>query len=75
MAAFVGDTSKYRHAPKREVNFIKAREEPQILAKSITSLLHTASDWWLHVDMGKQLKFPQHIVTTSLCPDMIITII
>lgn len=29
------------HAPKKEVNFIKAGEEPEILAKSITGLLHS----------------------------------
>ena len=32
-----------------------------------------ASDWQLQVDIGKQLRFPQHIAITSLRPDMVIT--
>lgn len=34
--------------------------------------LYTASDLQLHIDLGKQLKFAQHIIATSLQPDMII---
>ena len=66
-------TSKHLHAPKKAVPFIKAGEKPWARPQLTTGLLHTASDWQLQVDLGKQLRFPQHIATTSLCPDMIIT--
>lgn len=32
-----------------------------------------ANDWQLHVNLGKQLKFPQHFIASSLWSDMIIT--
>ncbi|TWW80121.1 hypothetical protein D4764_10G0011510 [Takifugu flavidus] len=65
-------TSKHHHAPKKAISFIKAGERPRAGPQITTGLLHTAPDWQLHVDLGKQLIFPQHIVTTSLRPDMII---
>ncbi|TWW71596.1 hypothetical protein D4764_16G0000930 [Takifugu flavidus] len=65
-------TSKHHHAPKKAISFIKAGERPRAGPQITTGLLHTATDWQLHVDLGKQLLFPQHIVTTSLRPDMII---
>eukprot|EP00066_Takifugu_rubripes_P027132 XP_011616398.1 PREDICTED: uncharacterized protein LOC105418502 [Takifugu rubripes] len=66
-------TSKRHHAPKKAISFIKAGERPRAGPQITTGLLHTATDWQLHVDLGKQLLFPQHIATTSLRPDMIIT--
>uniref|UniRef100_A0A673L1F3 Junctional adhesion molecule 2b n=1 Tax=Sinocyclocheilus rhinocerous TaxID=307959 RepID=A0A673L1F3_9TELE len=66
-------TSKYHHAPKKAVHFIKAGEKHRVRPQLTTGLLHKASDWQLQVDLGKQLRFPQHIVTTSLRPDMIVT--
>lgn len=36
-------------------------------------LLHTALDWQLHGDLGRQLKYPELIARTSLGPDMIVT--
>ncbi|TWW80087.1 hypothetical protein D4764_10G0011170 [Takifugu flavidus] len=65
-------TTKHHHAPKKAISFIKAGERPRAGPQITTGLLHTAPDWQLHVDLGKQLIFPQHIVTTSLRPDMII---
>ena len=66
-------TSKHHKATKRAVSFIKAGEKHRACPQTTTGLLHTASDWQLHVDLGKQLRFPQHIAVTSLRPDMIIT--
>ncbi|RXN07453.1 reverse transcriptase [Labeo rohita] len=66
-------TSKYYQAPKKAIPFIKAGEKPQGRPQLTAGLLHKASDWQLQVDLGKQLRFPQHIVITSLRPDMIIT--
>ncbi|KAK0143149.1 hypothetical protein N1851_018733 [Merluccius polli] len=73
MAKFTAiSTSKHHHAPKKAVPFIKTGEKPWACPQLTTGLLHTASDWQLQVDLGKQLRFPQHIAT-SLRPDMIIT--
>ncbi|XP_077380867.1 uncharacterized protein LOC144020874 [Festucalex cinctus] len=66
-------TNTHHKAPSRAVPFIKAGERPQPCPQTARGLLHTASDWQLQVDLGKQLKFPQHIAATSLRPDMIIT--
>ncbi|TWW77675.1 hypothetical protein D4764_12G0010650 [Takifugu flavidus] len=65
-------TTKHHHALKKAIFFIKAGERPRAGPQITTGLLHTAPDWQLHVDLGKQLILPQHIVTTSLRPDMII---
>ncbi|XP_077083545.1 uncharacterized protein LOC143736754 isoform X1 [Siphateles boraxobius] len=56
---------------KPSISFIRAGEKPG--TKKVTSgLLQTAQDWQLSVDLGKQLKFPQHVVKTSLRPDIIL---
>lgn len=59
--------------PKKAVLFIKTREKPQTCQRVTSGLLHTASDWQLQADLAKQLRFPQYIITSSLCPDMVIT--
>ncbi|KAK0136520.1 hypothetical protein N1851_027361 [Merluccius polli] len=56
-------SSKHHHAPKKAVPFLKAGEKPRARPQLTTGLLHTASDWQLQVDLGKQLRFPQHIAT------------
>lgn len=66
-------TSKHHHTPKKAILFIKAGERPRKWPQTSTGLLHTASDWQQHVDLGKQPRFPQHIATTSLRPDMIVS--
>ncbi|KAI7804749.1 hypothetical protein IRJ41_017191, partial [Triplophysa rosa] len=53
---------RWRHDQHQPVPFIKAGEKPW-----------APSDWQLQVNLGKQLRFPQHISTTSLRPDMIVT--
>jgi ubiquitin C-terminal hydrolase len=35
-------------------------------------VLHTCQDWVLLVDIGRQLKFPNFIVSTALRPDMVL---
>lgn len=37
-------------------------------------ILLTAQDWQLSVDLEKQLRFPQHIVSTSLRPDILLVL-
>lgn len=67
------NSSKHHRSPQNAITFIKAEEKPQAQANSTTGLLHTASDWQLQADLGKELAFLQHIATTSLRQDIIIT--
>ncbi|XP_061571176.1 uncharacterized protein LOC133424524 [Cololabis saira] len=57
----------------RNIAFIRAGEQPQSQAKPAASLLTSAVDWDLRVDLGKQLKFPDYITTTSLRPDIVLS--
>ncbi len=58
-------TSKYHHVSKKAISFIKAGEKPRARPHLTTGLLTRASDWQLQVDLGKQLRFPQHIATNK----------
>ena len=57
---------------KRVIKFVKpgtiANEKPKVTQ----SILSSAIDWQIRVDLGKQLKFPAHIKTSRLRPDIII---
>ncbi|RXN24140.1 reverse transcriptase [Labeo rohita] len=53
--------------------FVRAGEKPQSHPKVPADLLSTAGDWQLKVDLGRQLKFPDHITSTTLRPDMVLT--
>ena len=57
---------------KKAINFIRAGEKPRITPRATAGLLNTAQDWQLSVDLGSQLKFPQHVVKTTLRPDIIL---
>ena len=63
-------TSKQRR-PK-SINFVKAGEKRTPQSRTTTGLLASAADWQLKVDLGKQLRFPEHIASTRLRPDMVI---
>ena len=66
-------TSKYQPDKRvRLINFIKPGEKKQAQRKETPSLLTSAPDWQIRVDLGKQLKFPEHIIETSLRPDMVL---
>lgn len=57
---------------KKAITFIRAEEQPRPAAKTPAGILATARDWQLLVDLEKQLKFPNHIVTTTLRPDIVL---
>jgi hypothetical protein len=58
---------------KRKISFIKAGEKaPPQKKKNTTGKLSAAPDWQMLVDLGKQLKFPNHIAVTNLRPDIVI---
>lgn len=58
---------------QRNLTFVRAGEKPQSRAGSAGGLLTLASDWELRVDLGRQLKFPDHFMATSLRPDMVLS--
>ncbi len=66
------NSSKQQHG-KRTIAFVRAGEQSQSLPKPAAGLLTSAVDWDLRVDLGKQLKFPDHVTTTSLRPDIVLS--
>ena len=64
-------TSRHHDAPK-SITFVKAGERPCPQQKPRTGLLYMASNWQLNVNLAQQLKFPLHIIATSLQTDIII---
>lgn len=66
--------SKTQAAPKQSISFIRLGQKARLHQPSSTGgLLAIACDWQLQVNLGKQLKFPVNITTTSLRPDMVLT--
>ncbi|KAF7645521.1 hypothetical protein LDENG_00202680, partial [Lucifuga dentata] len=65
--------SKHQLPARHNITFVRAGEKPQAERKVSTGLLALASDWQLKVDLGRQLKFPEHIAKTSLRPDLVLT--
>ncbi|XP_063050368.1 uncharacterized protein LOC134445223 [Engraulis encrasicolus] len=65
--------SKHQPLARPHIAFVRAGERPQSQPKVPAGLLSTAGDWQLKVDLGSQLKFPQHITSTTLRPDMVLT--
>lgn len=53
------------------IAFVKAGEKPFSQPRLTTGLLASTSDWQLRIDLGKQLKFPDHITSTTLHPDIV----
>ena len=51
---------------------IRAGQRPPAAPRTSSSLLSTAQDLELKVDLGKQLKFPENVVVTTLRPDMVL---
>ncbi|KAI8506911.1 hypothetical protein Bbelb_153500 [Branchiostoma belcheri] len=65
-------SSKSQMPPKKSITFVRAGESAKRKPTSAGGLLATARDWQLKVDLDKQLKFPDHIVATSLRPDVVL---
>ncbi|KAL0159871.1 hypothetical protein M9458_043596, partial [Cirrhinus mrigala] len=64
---------KHQPLARPYIVFVRAGEKPQSHPKVPADLLSTAGDWQLKVDLGRQLKFPDHITSTTLRPDMVLT--
>lgn len=59
---------------KNIITFVKPGEKPLVAARNtLSSLLATARDWELCVDVGRQLKFLEEVTRTTLRPDMVLT--
>ena len=48
---------------KRVIQFVRAGANPCKKPQEARSLMSSAPDWQLRVDLGKQLKFPFHVTT------------
>lgn len=64
--------AKRSRPSKQAITFIRAGEQPRPAEKTSAGILATARDWQLLVDLEQQLKFPNHIVTTTLRPDIVL---
>lgn len=62
------------HPTTQMITFVKAGVQlPRTTAaRNPSGILATAQDWQLSVDLVKQLKFPQHIATTTPRPDILL---
>lgn len=58
---------------RKSISLVKAGEKPRSKPTPAASFLSSASDWELRVDLGRQLKFPEYITSTSLRPDLVLT--
>ncbi|XP_038131552.1 uncharacterized protein LOC119776958 [Cyprinodon tularosa] len=65
--------SKHQSPLRHNTFFVRAGEKPERAGRGTSGLLAVARDWQLHVDIGRQLKFPEHIVRTLLRPDLVLT--
>ena len=68
------NTSRSSKKPSRNIAFVKAGCSLSSSSRnsSIDGILACASDWVLVADIDKQLKFPAHIASTSLRPDVVL---
>ena len=56
---------------RHKVIFVRAGSSKQPQTKNKVSLLSSAPDWQLLVDLERQTKFPAHIVETKLRLDLV----
>lgn len=69
-AVFKGMSNIKQVARRTNITFVSAGEQPQLQFKPAAGLFTTALDMELHVDLRRELKFPEHVVATSLRPDV-----
>ena len=69
----VARRNKQQQQGRRNIAFVRAGEQPQPQPKQAAGFLTSAVDWDLQVDLGKQLKFPEHVTATSLRPDIVLS--
>ncbi|XP_052400773.1 uncharacterized protein LOC127948384, partial [Carassius gibelio] len=57
---------------KQAIAFDRAGELPKPDGKTSAGILATARDWQLLVNLEQQLKFPNHVVITTLRPNIVL---
>ncbi|KAK0145090.1 hypothetical protein N1851_016010 [Merluccius polli] len=58
---------------KKSIAFVRAGDKPTPVRRtSSAGILMSARDWQVLVDLEHQLKFPSHIVVTTLQPDIVL---
>lgn len=57
---------------KQAIAFVRAGEEPGYPMRTAAGILASTWDWQLMGYHERQLKFSQHIVTTTLRPNMVL---
>ena len=69
----INENKDRKDEEKREILFIKAGEKAEA-SKSIQqeSILSSAKDWRMSVDLGEKLKIPAYVAETNLRPDIIV---
>ncbi len=74
ISAGISSSSRGLHPTTQKIAFVKAggKRRRTAGARNPPGLLATANDWQLSADLVKQLKFPQHIVRTTLRPDILL---
>ena len=65
------DSNKFQPG-RRKIEFVRAGSKKKPQSKTKTTVLSTAPDWQLLVDLERQIKFPTHIIETRLRPDIIL---
>ncbi len=66
------ERAKQSRPSKQRINFVRAGEQPTATKRKSAGILTSARDWQFLVDLEKQLKFPSHIVVTTLRTDIIL---
>lgn len=67
------ERAKHHRPSKKTIAFVRAGEQVTPAARRTSaSILTSAKDWQLLVDLERQLKFPSHIATTTLRPDIVL---
>ncbi|KAK2918194.1 hypothetical protein Q8A73_004940 [Channa argus] len=68
-AALYGTSNKIQ----LPISSLEEEEQTQQQVTLLASLLSSASNWELRVDLGRQLKFPHFVTLTFLRPDVVLT--
>lgn len=63
----------HRHTDSSKLNnFIRAGEQTTPATATSAGILAIAKDWTMSMDLQKQLKFPEHVITTNQRPGVVL---
>ena len=58
---------------RQAIALVRAGEKPKPPPRGEVGLLGTTPEWQMKANLGKQLRFPEHIVETTLRPDVVLS--